>query len=219
MTLPLQMLSIHAVILDLDGTMVDSEPLSRQAWDVFLQPYGYSLDEAVYAQMVGRRSDESARLLQSRYNLSLSVPEIIAAKNALWARIWQQGLPAMPGLAALTAELAQRGIPWAVATSSPRYYAEQVLARLQLQPGAIVGGDEVARGKPAPDGYLAAAARLGAAAQRCLAVEDSIPGCQAALNAGMTVAAIPNPFTPIASLPPVHHVCASLTGVIPLLGE
>lgn len=208
---------IQAVILDLDGTMVDSEPLSRQAWDVFLQPYGYTLDEAVYAQMVGRRSDESARLLQSRYNLSLSVPEIIAAKNALWAGIWQQGLPAMPGLAALTAAIARRRMPWAVATSSPRHYAEQVLARLRLQPDAIVGGDEVARGKPAPDGYLTAAARLGAAAQRCLAVEDSIPGCQAALHAGMIVAAIPNPFTSVASLPPVHYVCDSLAGIVPLL--
>lgn len=210
---------IHAVILDLDGTMVDSEPLSRQAWNVFLQPYGYTLDEGVYAQMVGRRSDESARLVQSCYNLALSVPQIIAAKNALWAGIWQQGLPAMPGLAALTTTLAQRRIPWAVATSSPRHYAEQVLAQLRLQPGAIVGGDEVARGKPAPDGYLAAAARLGAAAARCLAVEDSVPGCEAALNAGMIVVAIPNPFTPVAALPPVHYVCNSLADVVLLLGE
>lgn len=208
---------IRALVLDLDGTMVDSEPLSRHAWGIFLQQHGLVLDEAVYARMVGRRADESARLLQSHFGLALSVGEIIAGKNAVWSHIWQQGLPPMPGLDALIAGISARELPWAVATSSPGHYARQVLSRLRLRPWAIVGGDEVAHGKPAPDVYLTAITRLGVAAADCLAVEDSGPGCVAALNAGMTVAAIPNPLTPVASLPPVHYVCESLAGILPLL--
>lgn len=189
---------LEAVIFDLDGLMVDSEPLSRRAWDEVLRDYGHSLDDHTYHRIVGQRTGDSARIIRDTYSLPLTADDLAAAKTARWEMIWGRGLPAMPGLMALHGALAARGVPWAVATSSPRRYAEAILQQLELTPthGAVAAGDEVAHGKPAPDIYLLAAERLGIAPERCLALEDSAPGARAAQAAGMRVVAIPNGAPP-----------------------
>jgi HAD superfamily hydrolase (TIGR01509 family) len=169
--------------------------------------------------MIGRRTDESARLVLSRYPLPFSIAELMAHKSRLWERRWRQGVPAMPGLFELQEAIRRRGIPWAVATSSPRYYAEHILQQLGLWPtnGVIVGGDEVAHGKPAPDLYLLAAERLGIPAESCLALEDSVPGAQAALAAGMQLIVVPAGTAPPGTfdfapyvLPSLHEVAGRL---------
>ena len=173
--------------------MVNTEPLARQAWDQVLARYGHRLDDHVYAGMVGRRTPESARQVVEAYNLPMSAAALAAAKTVVWEKMWRQGVPAMPGLAALHQALAERNIPWAVATSSPRLYARHVLDQLGLADacGALAAGDEVTHGKPAPDIYLLAADRLGVEPERCLALEDSVPGGRAAQAAGMTLVAVP----------------------------
>jgi HAD superfamily hydrolase (TIGR01509 family) len=202
---------LQAIIFDLDGLMVDSEPLARQAWDEVLADYGHRLDEATVRQIVGRRTRESAQIVRDSYGLLVPAEELAAAKTRRWQIIWQQGLPPMPGLVELQTELAARALPWAVATSSPRAYAVGVLQQLGLADscGAIAGGDEVTRGKPEPDIYLLAAERLGVAPDACLALEDSVPGARAAQAAGMAVVAIPN-GTPAASFGFADHVLESL---------
>jgi HAD superfamily hydrolase (TIGR01509 family) len=98
----------------------------------------------------------------------------------------------MPGLGALLDELERRGLPWGVATSSPRPIADVILRGLALDGHcrALAAGDEVRRGKPAPDIYLLAAARLGVDPVGCLALEDSAVGCEAAAAAGTRVIAV-----------------------------
>lgn len=173
--------------------MVNTEPLSRQAWDQVLAPYGQRLDDATYGHMVGLRTAESAQLVTEAYDLPLTAADLVAEKMRIWATIWQQGVPAMPGLQLLHQALARRDVPWAVATSSPRLYAEQILQHLGVDTScrAVAAGDEVPHGKPAPDIYLLAAERLGVAPPRCLALEDSIPGGKAAQAAGMKLVAVP----------------------------
>jgi HAD superfamily hydrolase (TIGR01509 family) len=212
---------LNALIFDLDGLMVDSEPLARRAWEQVVATHGHRLDDALYFQIIGRRLEDSSRLIRDGLGLSLDAAELAEQKEAAWQAIWSQGLPPMPGLMTLHEEIRRRQLPWAVATSSRRHYAEKVLAQLGLLAacGAIAGGDEVAQGKPAPDLYLLAATRLGIAPEACLALEDSAPGCQAAVNAGMRVAAVPGAQTSPEELSMAHHLFDSLVEVAAHLDE
>lgn len=210
-----------AIVFDMDGLMVDTEPLAQQIWADILRQYGHDLSPAVYARIVGRRTDFSAQLLLALYPMPLTAAELAALKHNRWTARWRQGVPAMPGLHELHAALIRRGIPWAVATSSPRDYAEFVLHHLGLWPtrGAIAAGTEVQQGKPAPDIYLLAAGRLGVPPMACLALEDSVPGGQAAVAAGMTLVAVPNGTTTADDFPFAAAVLPSLSAVAARLAD
>ncbi len=204
-----------AVILDMDGLMVDSEPLSRRAWDQVLNAYGHTLDDAIYNRIIGYRIDESAAMLREAYDLSIGVDTLAREKTDALAKICANGVPAMPGLYEFHESITGRGLLWGVATSSSRSHAEEILVQLALSDScqAFAGGDEVPQGKPAPDIYLLVAERLGVPASHCLAIEDSAPGCRSALSAGMIVAAVPNVDTKAADFSDVDYVFSSLHDV------
>jgi HAD superfamily hydrolase (TIGR01509 family) len=205
----------RAVVFDLDGLMVDTEPLSRQAWAHLLERYGHALDDETYERMIGFRSDTSSRIVLEAFDLPLTASEIAQSKEAIFDKIRANGVPVMHGLNALQAELLRRDIPWAVATSSSGHHARIILEQLGLSSAcqAIAAGDEVVEGKPAPDVYLLAARRLGYPPDECLALEDSLPGCQAAYAAGMTVVAVPKGQTKASQFRHAHHVFSSLQEV------
>jgi HAD superfamily hydrolase (TIGR01509 family) len=205
----------------MDGLMVDTEPLSRQAWDAALSEFGYALPDDVYYQMIGRRSDESSHMAWSAFDLPISAAELLARKTAALAIIRAQGVPVMPGLMPLQAEIARRNLVWGVATSSARAHAEAVLNEIGLLETcyAVTGGDEVTHSKPAPDIYLLAAERLGVNPQKCLALEDSWPGSQAAVAAGMVTIAVPNGDTQTAVFSHAHYVFPTLHEVLARLDE
>lgn len=209
------MMPALAVVLDMDGLMVDSEPLARRAWDLVLARYGHVLDDATYRGMIGHRTDESAAMLLAAYDLPLSVDDLVREKSDALVKIRAGGVPIMPGLYDFHACIMQHGLPWGVATSSPRAHAEEILEQLGLMAScqAITGGDEVTQGKPAPEIYLLAAERLGVPASQCLAVEDSAPGCRSAMAAGMMVVAVPSEDTKAADFSAVDHVFLSLHDV------
>ena len=204
-----------AVVLDMDGLMVDSEPLSRIAWEQVLSAHGHILNDDIYTSIIGYRIDESAAILIDAYDLPLSVNNLARQKATVLTKIRANGVPVMPGLYEVHARIMQFGLPWAVATSSPRPHAEEILEQLGLGDScqAIAGGDEVPQGKPAPDIYLLAAERLDVPASHCLAIEDSAPGCQAALSAGMMVVAVPNRDTKTTDFSAVDYVFPSLYDV------
>ncbi len=211
----------QAIIFDMDGLMVDSEPLARHAWNQVLQAHSFRMTDNVYRQMIGRRTDKAGQILLENYPLPMALNELVDQKTTIFHDIRAQGVPAMPGLMALQAVIKERGIPWAVATSSPREHAEIILAQLGLTEDchAIAAGNEVAHGKPAPDIYLLAAERLGIDPTVCLALEDSEPGCQAANAAGMTVIAIPNGETKTAVFSCAAIRYSSLNQVVTHLDE
>lgn len=204
-----------AVVFDIDGLMVDTEPISRLAWDKVLAHFGYELNDDLHTRMIGYRFDESVHMVIDEYGISASAAELKEMKSAEYDKILARGAPVMPGLYELIAAINQRDLPWAVATSSPYTHAEEILHQLGLKGScqAIAGGDEVPRGKPAPDIYLLAAKRLGISPQYCMALEDSAPGCRAALAAGMMTLAVPNGDTKTADFPEVHQVFNSLKDV------
>ena len=212
---------LKAIIFDMDGLMVDTEPLSRQAWDSVLGRFGYALTDEVYLKMIGRRSDESSQIAWSAYKLPITAEELLGRKTAVFQTRLEQGIPVMSGLMPLQAEVARRQIPWAVATSSPYHHAETILSQLGLADAchAIAAGNEVVHGKPAPDIYLLAAQRLGVASEECLALEDSIPGSQAAVAAGMVTVAVPNSDTQSNAFAHTHYVLPSLHAILSQLDE
>lgn len=204
---------LTTIIFDLDGTLVDSERVSQQVWNDFLNPLGYHLDDDAYGRLIGLRSDDSQAMVRRMFDLRLTSEAMQQALQRAWDAAWQAGMPPMPGLATLRTVLQQRQVRWGVATSSDYAYADGVLRQLGLREAcsAIAGGDEVAQAKPAPDVYLLAAARLRVEPTHCLAVEDSGPGCRAAAHAGMTVAVIPHAQTRSAEFSCAAHRYTSLT--------
>ncbi|MFZ0547223.1 MAG: HAD family phosphatase [Candidatus Promineifilaceae bacterium] len=209
----------QAIVFDMDGLMVDSEPVARRGWEIILASYGKELDTQTYERMVGLRLEDSAALVADTFGLPITPTELADRKEAVMVRLRAAGLPVMPGLHALTDFLNAQQMPWAVATSSRRQYAFDVLAQLGLAEScqAVAAGNEVSHGKPAPDIYLLAASRLNIAPEHCLALEDSVPGGRAAVAAGMTLAAVPNGHTNSADFPFAHYVLNSLNDAIPLV--
>jgi HAD superfamily hydrolase (TIGR01509 family) len=204
---------VRAIVFDLDGLMVDSEPLARRAWETVLAPLGILLDDDLYGRMIGLRVDESSRLLCEHYGLPALPDEVTRRRRAEFDALAAQGIPTMPGLEELLAAVRARRLPWAVATSSRRAYALGVLGSLGLGDQVLAAGDEVPHGKPAPDVYLLAAARLGLEPAACLALEDSVPGAVAARSAGMRVAAVPGRQAHPAEFPFADYVFSSLSEV------
>jgi HAD superfamily hydrolase (TIGR01509 family) len=208
-----------AVIFDCDGTIVDSEPLARIAWERSLAPYGYAIDDAEYAGLIGLPFPQVHGFFADRIR-GLAAPEPFwdAYSGALFELIDTALVPFDDALETI-AELRALDVAVAVASSSPRARLDRTLARAGLADtfAVTVAGDEVAHGKPAPDMFLAAAERLGVAAERCAVIEDSAPGVAAGLAAGMRTVGIARDGVPLGD---AHVVLERLTarGVLGVAG-
>jgi HAD superfamily hydrolase (TIGR01509 family) len=192
-----------AVIFDMDGLMLDTERLAPRAWGDAATAVGVDFDLELIAPMVGRNFRDCAALIVDRHGADFPTAALMRAWHVAYdAIVEREGIAVKPGLLALLDWLEAEGIPKAVATSTRRDRAEAKLALTGLLPRfiALVGGDEIANGKPAPDIFLAAADRLGQASTGCLVLEDSEPGIRAALAAGMTPIMVPDMHPPSADL-------------------
>lgn len=188
---------IEALIFDMDGTLVDSEPFAERAWADFLREHGHELDDSVLGRMFGLRLMEGAAVVKEAYRLDLSTEEIAAEQDGLRLAALKGNLKPMPGAGAVLAFARVAGLPIALATSSLRHHADLTLAEAEMAGlfDAEVTGDEVEHGKPAPDTFLLASERLQVAAERCVVFEDSPAGVAAALAANMRCLWIPTTKT------------------------
>jgi len=211
-------MALAAVIFDMDGLLVDTERLSFGASALVLRDLrGATLPREVMVALVGRRYDECWAYMRELYGLTESIEELEAAQTAYYAPMLREQAEPMPGARDLVAALHERGYPLAIASSSPLWQIEAVVDRLNLRGvlAAVASGEEVPHGKPAPDVYLLAAARLGVPPTRCLALEDSGPGTTAAKAAGMCVIAVPSAETAEHSFEHADLVLPSLVGALP----
>ena len=189
-------MSVQAIIFDLDGLMVDSESLAKQAWRKVLDRYGHELDNDTIDALFGLRLADSSRLVKLKFGLPLSAEQVAAEKNHLFMAMLAGNLHPMPGLYELLKAVDERNLTRAVATSSNRDYASVALETIGVDGfSAVITADLVQEGKPAPDIYLAAAKALALPPSACLALEDSPNGVRAAQAAGMPCVAIPNAMT------------------------
>lgn len=201
---------IAAVVFDMDGLLLDTERLSRAAYVETCRAFRLDVDEELFLSLVGlNHAAGSARLAEGLAGI---------ADAGLFDRHWQQafadllsaGIPVKPGADDLLEGLAGAGIPFAIATSTRTETALRHLAAAGIGRhfDIVVGGDQVPRGKPAPDIYLEAAARLGARPERCAAFEDSENGVRAAMAAGMTTVQIPDLKHPTPDFLRLGHLVA-----------
>jgi HAD superfamily hydrolase (TIGR01509 family) len=172
------------VIFDCDGTLVDSEPLAGAAWRAAVARYGYEVTGADLATCLGSPYARTHAYFSERARLPAADAFWPEVSGELYALIDARLEPFDDALDTL-AELRARGVPVAVASSSPRERLDRTLAHVGLTFPVSVAGDEVEHGKPAPDMFLHAAAGLGIAPARCVVVEDSPTGVAAGLAAGM----------------------------------
>lgn len=198
----------QAVVFDMDGLMLDTERLDRWVWQTVASRHGFEFSDALHATLIGRRAAETEAELRSHLGPAIDFTCLRGEVSALWReQVAAAGVPLKHGLLELLDRLDVLRIPKAVATSTARASALASLGALRARLDAAVYGDEVERGKPAPDIYLRAAEALHVAPAACIALEDSLPGVASARAAGMTVVMVPDLVAPTASVP---HVCESL---------
>ncbi|AXK31974.1 HAD family phosphatase [Streptomyces armeniacus] len=182
------------VIFDLDGTLVDSEPHYFEAGRRVLAAHGvpgFTWEE--HASFIGIGTRETVTTLRERYGIGATVEELLAEKNAAYLELARSATEVFPQMRKLVEQLRAAGHPMAVASGSSRTAIDTVLGATDLDPllTVRVSAEEVERGKPAPDVFLAAARLLGAAPADCVVLEDAPPGAEAARRAGMRCVAVP----------------------------
>jgi HAD superfamily hydrolase (TIGR01509 family) len=184
---------VRAVLFDLDGTLIDSEPNYYLADQKLLARFGLDFTEADKRRYIGTGIQEMVRDLKERHGLPGDPAELAAEKNALYLEIAEAGTELFPPMKRFVDHLAAAGIPMAVASGS----SPEVIRRLVKQVGLdgcfehLVSAEEAGRSKPAPDVFLEAARRLGVPPEECLVVEDSAPGVESASRALMRCIAVP----------------------------
>ncbi|MEU5422862.1 HAD family hydrolase [Streptomyces sp. NPDC001407] len=185
--------ALQAVLLDMDGTLVDTEGFW---WDVEVAVFaelGHQLLEDYRAVVVGGPMARSASFLIQATGAKIALAELTALLNSRFSEMIGRGVPLMPGARRLLAELAAHSVPTALVSASHRQIIDRVLHTLGAENFTLtLAGDEMERTKPHPDPYLLAAARLGADPARCAVVEDTMTGVTAAEAAGCRVVAVPS---------------------------
>ncbi|MEZ4862110.1 MAG: HAD family phosphatase [Caldilineaceae bacterium] len=214
---------IVAIIFDMDGLMLDTERMAQRAWQRAGAEFGYDFSEEIYLHAVGRTAPATEALFRQSFGPGFPFEQIYARKQEyLYGAIDREGIPTKPGLLELLEWLDQRQIAKAVATSTARPLAMRKLtaAKLLDRFSAIVCGNEVPNGKPAPDIFLAAAQLLDVAPDACIVLEDSTAGIKAAHAAGMQSIMVPDLIQPTAEITALaDRVLPSLHQVLELLNH
>lgn len=184
---------VRAVIFDLDGVLVDSEPNYLESERRLLADYGIRFTERMKRPYIGMSTKEMLDDLASCLGIPERVDVLLTRKNAYYLGIAARSTKAYPQTRRLLMLLHEHGYPLAVASGSSPDIIDIVLsaARLNGYFDVVMSAESVARGKPAPDLFLATARRLDIEPQGCLVIEDSSYGVQAAIAAGMRCVAIP----------------------------
>lgn len=203
---------IQAVVFDMDGVLLDSEPLHHAVLNEALAPEGVSLDFEEYHPYIGTTLEYTWRDLIRRFSLTAPLHTYLDRYDAGILESYRRDSVLAPGVRALLDALAARGVRRAVASSSRTEWVETALTALGIREffELFVSGDMVRNSKPDPEIYLLAASRLGVEPARCLAVEDAPKGVASATAAGMTVIAVRTPYTADLALPGASMVLQSL---------
>ncbi|XP_050215002.1 bifunctional riboflavin kinase/FMN phosphatase [Mercurialis annua] len=208
MATPLKKLA-SGVILDLDGTLLNTDGIVSEVLKVFLVKYGKQWDGREGNRIVGKTPLEAAAAIVEDYKLPCPTEEFIAEITPMFSDQWRK-IKALPGANRLIKHLRVHNVPMALASNSPKANVE---SKISYHEGwkesfsVIIGGDEVKSGKPSPEIFLEAARKLNIKPSSCLVIEDSLPGVMGGKAAGMEVVAVP-------SIPKQSHLYTAADEVI-----
>ena len=184
-----------AIIFDMDGLMIDTERMALKAWQLAGADFGFPISDDIFITMVGRNRHDSDCILVEIFGSDFPI-DAVRKRRRTYVDGWidEGKLAVKSGLLELLGFLDEISMPKAVATSTEYERAIHKLSLTNLLDHfpIVIAGDQIEKGKPAPDIFLAAAARLDILPERCLVLEDSDAGIQAAYNAGMTPVMIPD---------------------------
>jgi beta-phosphoglucomutase family hydrolase len=189
---------LPAALFDLNGTVVDDMKVHGQLWREVVLRLGKDVPASAFRrEWAGVPTNEVLPQVIGRYLDPETVRRISDEKEARYREVYRDQVTEVPGAVAFLGRLRQAGVRLALATSAPRANRDLALDGLGLHQAFdhVVGIEDVRRGKPAPDLFLAAAERLGVAANECIVFEDALSGLEAAHAAGMRVAGIATAFT------------------------
>ena len=188
---------IEAVLFDLDGVIIDSEPVWEQVRRQVVAEHGGHWAPDAQQRLMGMSTGEWARYLSQDLGVGLPPPAVAAMVIERMQARYRDGVPLMPGAAGAVRRLAARW-PLGLASSSPPALIDAVLDGAGLREcfRVTLSTEQVSHGKPAPDIYLAVTGQLGCPPERCAAVEDSTNGLRSAASAGLQVIAVPHPRYP-----------------------
>jgi HAD superfamily hydrolase (TIGR01509 family) len=187
------MTGTEAVLFDMDGLLIDSEPLWLEAETAVMARLGADWTAADQAQLLGGSLVRTVRYLLGKATRPASPAQVAEwLMTRVTELVRDRGVPLRPGARELLAEVAAASLPHALVTSSERGFMDAVLARTGLRFDVLVCADDVSVTKPDPEPYLLAAKLLGADPARCVALEDSPNGVASAQAAGCQVIAVPS---------------------------
>jgi HAD superfamily hydrolase (TIGR01509 family) len=193
--------ALQAVLFDMDGTLVDTEPYWIAAEHALVESFGGTWTDEDARALIGNALPTSAAYIRERGGVPLPVDDVIDRLLDDVIAAARRAMPWRPGAVALLTQLADRGVPCALVTMSYARLADTLTALLPAGTFAtVVTGDQVSDGKPHPEAYLTAAERLGADPAYCVAIEDSNTGIASAEAAGCVVVAVPH-HVPIPAAP------------------
>jgi len=187
--------TLQAALWDMDGLLVDTEPIWTVAEEELAQRLGGSWDLDLKARIVGTRLEVAVPTILEWYGLAPTVQAVSDASNWLLVRmveLFEGEVRVLPGVTRLLDELAREQVPVALVSSSYRPLVDAVLRRGLATFGVTVAGDEVRQGKPHPEPYLTACRLLGADPRHCVVIEDSHAGIASGEAAGCSVVAVPS---------------------------
>jgi len=182
------MAGYKGILFDMDGVLVDSEPLFHKAVNIMVERCGAApiTEEENNRYLLGTTVEETWVRVKELRDVPQTPAELLAGYNDVVKEVLRSDLTARPGVRALIAEAQRRGLPIAVASSSLREWVDLKLSVIGLTDAFPVklGGDDIENGKPAPDIYIKAARLIGLEATECIAIEDSPIGLSAASASG-----------------------------------
>lgn len=207
---------IKAVVFDMDGLILDTEPFYKRALQKGAAHFGYTLSDDFFPKLIGQSTPSCERILLKKFGEGFPLEDF----RKYWPQLWREeatakGIPIKPGFHEILDFLEELQLPRAIATSSGRKTVNFSLSKAGLDKAfeIIVSGDQIANGKPAPDIYLEAAMRLNIDPERCVALEDSRAGILSASSAGMKAIMVPD------LVPPTEEVRAAAYEIADTLFE
>ncbi len=208
----LSLVPLKAACIDLDGVLVDSEPIHYEAERLVLASFGIDFTPSDKTRFVGNTVRRTAYELARHYDVS-DRSVFLDMREGHFYRLVQERLELTQGALDFLASLALRDVPMALVTSGTGRYAETALAKFDITDffAVAVAEEDVTHHKPAPDPYLTAAKGLGVPSEQCLAVEDSPTGVRSATSAGLYCVAVEGPATGGADLSAADEVVDSLS--------